>query len=210
MFSFPNKLYPITDTRLAVLSHADQVSQLSAGGARLIQLRAKELAARQFFEEAESALTIARHSGTKIIINDRVDIALALQADGVHLGQSDLSPEAARRLLGPNAIIGFSTHSLEQARLAARLPVSYLAIGPIFATRTKSNPDPTVGLDGLRSVKDVTGDIPLVAIGGITCENAASVIAAGADAVAVISALSLAGPNISDATTRFLNLFRVV
>jgi thiamine-phosphate pyrophosphorylase len=105
------------------------------------------------------------------------------------LGQDDLPPEAARRLLGEHAIIGYSTHSVDQAVAAAKLPIDYLAIGPIFATETKENPWPVVGLDGLRTVRAATGKIPLVAIGGITPANAPDVIAAGADSVAMISGL---------------------
>ena len=105
---------------------------MSAGGADLIQLREKHLAPREFYREAEDALSIARALGVLLIINDRVDIALALKADGVHLGQDDLPPDAARALLGEQAIIGFSTHTVEQARAAARMPVDYIAIGPVF------------------------------------------------------------------------------
>jgi thiamine-phosphate pyrophosphorylase len=123
----------------------------------------------------------------KIIINDRVDIALALKADGVHLGQEDLGPDAARRILGPDAIIGFSTHNLEQARLAAQMPIDYVAIGPIFGTSTKQSSNPSVGLEGLRRVRQTLTSIPLVAIGGITLENIASVLKAGADVAAIAS-----------------------
>lgn len=123
------------------------------------------------------------------MINDRVDIALMIGAAGVHLGQEDLPPQAARKLLGPNAIIGFSTHTLEQAVEAAKMPVDYIAFGPIFPTSTKENPDPTVGLERLREIREATGKIPLVAIGGITRENAASVFEAGADSIALISDL---------------------
>src|SRR5215210_4723475 len=126
----PPKLYPITDVRLSGLSHAEQVARLGVGGATLVQLREKHLSPREFYDEAEESLGVARKLGMRLIINDRADIALALRADGVHLGQDDLQPEAARRLLGEEAIIGFSTHSLEQAREAARLPVDYIAIGP--------------------------------------------------------------------------------
>ena len=160
------RLYPLTDRRLSGLSHAEQVSQLSEGGATLVQLREKILSPFEFYTEAEAALRVARERGVKIIINDRVDIALALKADGVHLGQDDLPPEAARRILGPDAIIGFSTHDPEQARLAAQMPVDYIAIGPIFATATKEASDPPVGLEGLRIVRQTVGTIPLVAIGG--------------------------------------------
>ncbi|MBA3711941.1 MAG: thiamine phosphate synthase [Pyrinomonadaceae bacterium] len=183
------KLYPITDARLTGRSHAEQVALFSDGGATFIQLREKHLAPREFYQEAETALRIARGLGVRLLINDRADIALALGADGVHLGQDDLPPEAARRLLGDDAIIGCSTHNIEQALQAARYPVDYIAIGPVFPTASKVNPDPVVGLDGLRRVRDGIGQIPLVAIGGITRENAPDVLDAGADAVAVISAL---------------------
>lgn len=180
------RLYPLTDRRLSGLSHAEQVARLTDAGATLVQLREKVLAPLDFYLEAETALRVARRRGIKIIINDRVDIALALKADGVHLGQDDLPPEAARRLLGPDAIIGYSTHNLDQARLAARMPIDYVAIGPIFATSTKENPDPEVGLYGLRLTREAVGTIPLVAIGGITFDNSEDVLAAGADAVAII------------------------
>jgi thiamine-phosphate pyrophosphorylase len=140
----------------------------------------------KFFEQAESAVRVARDLGAKIIINDRLDIALAVKADGVHLGQEDLPPDAARRILGSNAIIGFSTHSLKQARLAAQMPVDYVAIGPIFSTTTKQSANAPVGLDGLARVREALGAMPLVAIGGITSENIGAVIKAGADVVAVI------------------------
>ena len=179
-------LYTITDQHLSGLSHTEQVDLLIDSGAMLIQLREKTDSPLRFFKQAESAVRVARDRGAKIIINDRVDIALALKADGVHLGQEDLGPAAARRILGANAIIGFSTHSLEQARLAAQLPVDYVAIGPIFSTSTKPSTNRPVGLDGLARLREALGGVPLVAIGGITSENIAAVIKAGADVVAVI------------------------
>lgn len=188
------KLYPITDSRLSGLSHAEQVNRLSAGGASFIQLREKHLAPREFYQEAEEALRVARARGVRLIINDRVDVALALQADGVHLGQSDLPPAAAREILGERAIIGFSTHNVEQAIEAARLPVDYIAIGPVYPTVSKDNPDPVVGLEGLRRVRQEIGQMPMVAIGGIRRENIHEAIEAGSDAVAVISLL-LAHPS---------------
>lgn len=194
------KLYPITDVRLSGLSHAEQVARLGAGGATLVQLREKHLSPREFYDEAERALCVARELGMRLIINDRADIALALHADGVHLGQDDLAPDAARRLLGEEAIIGFSTHSLEQAREAARLRVDYIAIGPIFNTSSKEKPDPSVGLDELSRVRQAVGSMPLVAIGGITRENSLAVLDAGADAVAVISALLTHPDEIEDRT----------
>lgn len=207
MLLLETRIYPLTDVRLCGLSHAEQVVRLSNGGATLIQLREKNLTTREFFRQAKEALHIARQRGVRIVINDRVDIALALQADGVHLGLEDFPPEAARRLLGDRAIIGVSTHSVDQALRAVRLPVNYLAIGPIFATSTKSNPEPVVGLDGLRNVRDAIGDFPLVAIGGITRDNAREVIKSGADAIALINALLANPDNITERTKRLLAEF---
>lgn len=190
-------VYPITDTRISGLSHADQVAILGEAGATFVQLREKNLFALDFFNEAKAAFSVAAEKNITLIVNDRVDIALALNASGihsgVHLGQDDLPPEAARKLLGNSAIIGYSTHNVLQASAAANLPVDYIAIGPIFNTGTKTNPDPVVGLDGLRAVRYAVGSIPLVAIGGITLENAPAVIEAGADSVALISALLSGG-----------------
>ncbi|MDT7688083.1 MAG: thiamine-phosphate pyrophosphorylase [Acidobacteriota bacterium] len=183
------KLYPVTDRLLSGLSHAEQVARLCEGGATFLQLREKHLAPRDFYREAEAALREARTRGARLIINDRADLALALGADGVHLGQDDMPPRAARSLLGAEAIIGFSTHSVEQARAASRLPVDYVAIGPVFATSSKENPEPVIGLEGVRRVREAVGRLHLVAIGGITPESAEAVIEAGADSVALIGAL---------------------
>lgn len=187
-FALP-KLYPITDRRLSGLTHAEQVARLCEGGARVVQLREKHLSPREFYAEAAEALRVARSFGAKLIINDRADVALVVGADGVHLGQEDMPPEAARMVLGKGKIVGFSTHSVEQAVAAARLPVDYIAIGPVFDTSTKENPDPVVGLEGVRLVREAVGLMPLVAIGGITSASAPSVLEAGADSVAVIGAL---------------------
>ena len=138
-----------------------------------------------------------------MIINDRVDVALAIGAHGVHLGQDDLPPEAARELLGAPAIVGYSTHNVDQALEAVKLPIDYLAIGPIFPTTSKPDTFPVIGLKGLRAVRRAIGDFPLVAIGGITHANARDAIEAGADSVAVISAL-LADTNRITETTRSL------
>lgn len=184
-----SQLYPLTDRLLSGLSHADQVQRLGAGGAKLVQLREKIATSAEFYESAKAALLAARDCGVKVIINDRVDIALTLSADGVHLGQDDLPAEAVRRLLGPAAIIGLSTHNLTQAQAAARMPVDYIAIGPIFATQSKEAADIPVNLAGLRLVRQAVGNMPLVAIGGITLENCASVLKGGADAVSVISGI---------------------
>ena len=183
------RIYPITDRYLSGLSHADQAAQLIAGGARLIQLREKELSAADFFRDAQAALSIARAARVKLIINDRVDIALALGADGVHVGQDDFPVPAARKLLGPAALIGFSTHNLEQAAAALTLPIDYVAFGPVFPTATKENPDPTTGLAQLEKVRALVGSMPLVAIGGLTSLTIPKALAAGADSAAVVSQL---------------------
>ncbi|MBA2339688.1 MAG: thiamine phosphate synthase [Pyrinomonadaceae bacterium] len=184
------KIYPITDRRISGLSHAAQVERLCAGGATFIQLREKHLSPREFYREAVEALEVARSHNARLIINDRADIALALRADGVHFGQDDLPPEAARALLGEDFIIGYSTHNIEQAVAVAKLPINYIAIGPIFSTASKENPDPIVGLDGLRRVRAELGEsVPLVAIGGINFTNARNVISSGASAIAIISYL---------------------
>lgn len=183
------RVYPITDTQISGLSHAEQVALFAESGATLVQLREKRAPALQFYEAAKAALAVAAERGVQLIINDRVDIALAVGAAGVHLGQDDLAPDVARRLLGNDAVIGYSTHSVAQAIEAAILPIDYLAIGPIFGTSTKENPDPVVGLEGLRAVRSAIGNLPLVAIGGITRENTAAVVEAGADSAAMISGL---------------------
>ena len=183
------KIYPITDTSLSGLSHRDQVEQLIQGGAKLIQLREKRMSPREFLHDAREALKVARSAGVKIIINDRVDIAMAIGADGVHLGQTDMPVAAARRLFGDDATIGLSTHNSKQVDDALDLPINYLAFGPVFPTATKENPDLIVGVDLLSEIKRRAGSLPLIAIGGITKERVPAVLAAGADSVAVVSAL---------------------
>jgi thiamine-phosphate pyrophosphorylase len=160
---------------------------LLEAGARILQFRHKSFFSRQAFEEASRISELCRHAGALFVVNDRADIAKLLDA-GLHLGQDDLAPADARRILPAPGIIGFSTHN-EQQLLAGNLePVDYLAIGPIFATRSKLNPDPVVGLDRLRALRRLTPK-PLVAIGGITRELAPQVFEAGADSVAIIGDL---------------------
>ncbi len=198
------RVYAITDRRLTGLSHAEQVRRLAGGGIRLIQLREKEASPQDFYLQAREAMLIARELGVTLLINDRADIALAVGADGVHLGQDDLPPEKARMLLGPDRLIGFSTHSLEQVLKADTLPVDYIAIGPVFPTRTKEKPDPVVGIEAVRAVRAWTRK-PLVAIGGITLETAPQVIAAGADAVAVIADL-VGAPDITARARQYVEV----
>ena len=188
MFRLP-PVYPITDQERSGLSHTEQVQLLARGGAQLIQLRDKHSSPREFYREAARALALARELQVRIVINDRVDITLALKADGVHLGQDDMPPAAARRILGERTVIGFSTHDLQQAADSLELPVDYLAFGPIFPTSSKTDSEPVVGLDLLTRVRGLIGEKPLVAIGGITLTNVAEVLRAGADSVAMISAL---------------------
>lgn len=198
------RIYPITDTRLSGISHAEQVKRLIAGGAEFIQLRDKYSTPKEFYKSANEALKIACQANVKIIINDRADIVFALKADGVHLGQDDLPPDKAREILGETAIIGFSTHNFEQAKKAYKLPIDYIAIGPVFGTQTKENPDKTTGIEMIKSVREIIGEIPLVAIGGITFENYREVLDAGADSVAIISDLISDADNISRKTNEFL------
>ena len=197
------KIYPITNVELSGLSHADQVRTLADAGCRFVQIREKSASSREIFDAVVDSVSIAKKRGMKIIVNDRVDIAIAAHAHGVHLGQDDLPPLEARKLLGDGAIIGYSTHSVEQSIEASRMPIDYLAIGPIFATATKKDTDPVVGLEGLRRVRDAIGDFPLVAIGGIDITNVRSVLAAGADSTAIISDLFAPG-------TRLVERFRAL
>jgi thiamine-phosphate pyrophosphorylase len=199
------RLYPIIDYSCfaakpdPITAIARYAEELISAGATLIQLRDKSQPEqpRKFLSCARELRRVTWGAGTKpratLIINDRVDICLAADADGVHLGQDDLSPMAARKIFdqvkdGKTRIIGFSTHNLAQLREADSLPVDYIAIGPVFATDSKAKPDPVVGLEGVRQARQATRK-PLVAIGGITRLNCSQVKAAGADAVAVISDL---------------------
>ncbi len=161
--------------------------ELVAAGVTLLQHRNKSGRARQMLEQAQE---LKRRVGdrARLIMNDRADLCLAADYDGLHVGQNDLSPEAARRIIGKERWLGISTHNPEQIAEADKTTADYLAIGPVFGTTSKSNPDPVVGLEGVRRSRALTRK-PLVAIGGITRANAPSVIEAGADCVAVISDL---------------------
>jgi thiamine-phosphate pyrophosphorylase len=189
-FHFPSRLYPILDSPAdPARSVLDLADALLGAGMRFLQLRVKREPTRRFVELARAVQTRAVQHAAALLINDRADIALLVGAAGVHLGQEDLPVADARGLLGPDALIGFSTHNVEQADAAANAGVAdYIGFGPIFPTRTKDTPDPVQGLDGLRAVRGRVA-LPIVAIGGITVATAPAVIAAGADAVAVISDL---------------------
>jgi thiamine-phosphate pyrophosphorylase len=184
-----SRLYPILDASLETLETMTLgVGALARAGCRLVQLRAKELSGGEFHRWALAAREVSREHGIRLVVNDRVDVALLVGADGVHLGQDDLSPEGARKILGDSAIIGLSTHDVEEARRAGAEPVDYLAIGPIFDTITKPTGRIALGLEGARAVRAVV-EKPLVAIGGIDLETAPALLEAGIDGVAVISAL---------------------
>ena len=163
------------------------VESLISAGCTLLQYRNKSGCSRRMLEQAKE---LKSHLGgsLRLMMNDRADLCLAAEFDGVHVGQGDLSPEAVRSIIGPHRWLGVSTHNPEQLREADLTSADYLAIGPVFATSSKGNPDPVVGLEGVRRARALTRK-PLVAIGGITRANAASVIEAGADSVAVISDL---------------------
>jgi thiamine-phosphate pyrophosphorylase len=160
---------------------------LAEAGVQLLQLRAKHLSARQF-QEIATALVAAAPKNARLIINDRPDIASITHAAGVHVGQEDLPVESARQMCPTPQWVGISTHNLEQIRAANNTSADYIAVGPIYPTTTKQNPDPVVGLDLIRAAKKLTRK-PIVAIGGITINSAPAVFQAGADSVAIISDL---------------------
>ena len=179
-------------------------AEILEGGAGRLQFRHKRFFSREVFRQAQEIASLCRHAGAQFIVNDRADIAKLLDA-GLHLGQDDLSPSDARLVLGGGTVLGFSSHNEAQLRAAAAEPVDYLALGPIFGTSTKLNPDPVVGLDELRRLRPLTTS-PLVAIGGITRANARSVLDAGADSVAVIGDLFPEDGNIRGRVEEWLQL----
>ncbi len=186
--AFDLSLYLVTDRRMTTnLSLPALIKKAVAGGVTVIQLREKECPTKEFFELALEVKKVIPPE-IPLIINDRLDIALAAGADGVHLGQADLPVEVARKLLGPKAIIGLSVKNFEQLQQAKNLPVDYLAISPVFPTPTKTDTGPAWGLEGLAQARRLTGR-PLVGIGGINETNAFQVIRAGADGIAVVSAI---------------------
>ena len=181
------RLYAILDSSL----HKDllgSANALLAAGVTLLQYRNKSGDARQMLAHARELKRLAG-SSVKLIMNDRADLCLATGFDGVHVGQNDLSPDAARKVIGDNLWLGVSTHNPDQVTEADITTADYVAIGPVFATTSKANPDPVIGLEGVRKARALTRK-PLVAIGGITRANCRQVIEAGADSVAVISHLS--------------------
>jgi thiamine-phosphate pyrophosphorylase len=212
---FP-RLYPILDAELVLREVVDDrvrrqallrrvVAELADAGVEILQYRNKQDADETVAEDARGIREAA--GGMKLILNDRVALAARIGWDGVHVGQEDLPAREARKLVGPAAWVGLSTHNETQLRAANLEPVDYIAIGPVFATASKANPDPVIGLEGVRRALSLTNK-PLVAIGGITAETAAAVIEAGADAVAVIAAIFAPGLNAGQSARDFLTIFK--
>ncbi len=194
-------VYVITDRKLAAPRSVVEVVQAALrGGATVIQLREKEAPTREMVELGMALLRVTRPAGVPLIVNDRVDVALAIDADGVHVGQDDMPAALARKLIGPDKILGVSAETVEQALLAQRDGADYLGVGDVYGTPTKPDAGPPIGLEGLRRIVEAV-DIPVVGIGGITPDNAAAVIEQGAVGVAVISAV-FAAPDPEEATRR--------
>ena len=204
------KLQAIVDIDVAAAAGWTAVDLARAcldGGARFLQLRAKALPSAHFLEICDAVVPLAREAAALVIVNDRVDLAKLSGASGVHVGQDDLPVTEARALLGDQAIVGFSTHSVAQIESALIQPSSYIAVGPVFGTRTKDTGYEAVGLRLVSEAARLCGSRPVVAIGGITLENAASVIDAGAACVAVIGDL-LAGGKPEERVRAYCQVFR--
>lgn len=204
------KLYPIIDKGM-LDGHGLRVDEfardLRDAGVRLVQYRDKAGEPQQVLQNAALIREVFAGTECRLIMNDRADLAVLAGWDGVHVGQGDLSPEDARRVVGARRIVGVSTHTDEQVRLAELSCADYVAVGPVFATGTKLDAEPVIGLEGVRRARALTTK-PLVAIGGITRENARSVVDAGADSVAVISALLVEGEPVAKVAGDFLDLLR--
>lgn len=184
------RVYPILDAEALArrgIAMETAAAAFLEGGAGILQIRHKGHWSRDAFASAKRIAALCRGGGAQFVVNDRADFALLLDA-GLHIGQDDLAPRDARKLMGSEPVIGFSSHNVEQLCAAGGEPVDYVALGPIFGTASKLNPDPVVGLDELRRCRELI-EKPLVAIGGITLENAPDVWQAGADSVAVIAGL---------------------
>jgi len=176
---------------LLTVPETEWAEKLATAGVRLLQYRNKRASARELFERSKRLSSLLIPLGVTFVVNDRADVASAAEASGVHVGQEDLRAEAARSVMGAGKLLGVSTHNVDQFKDAAATCADYVAVGPVFSTSTKANPDPVVGIELIRRIRPLT-DKPIVAIGGITLERAAEVIQAGADSVAVISDILLA------------------
>jgi thiamine-phosphate pyrophosphorylase len=192
------RLYVILDATLLTVPALECAQELAGAGVRLLQYRNKAAGARDLLGTSRSLASVLNPLGMNWIVNDRADIAALAGAAGVHVGQDDLAAEQARAVVGKDRLVGVSTHNLEQFQEAAATSADYIAVGPVFATKTKANPDPVVGRELIRQVRGLTGK-PIVAIGGITLDTASSVIEAGADSVAVISDILCAADRVQRA-----------
>jgi thiamine-phosphate pyrophosphorylase len=180
------RLYVILDAALLTQPEKECAKNLADAGVRLFQYRNKHASARELLAKSRELAGWLHGCGATLFVNDRPDVAVLAGASGVHVGQTDLEVELVRAVVGPEKLLGVSTHNFEQFQAAAATSADYIAVGPVFSTGTKENPDPVVGTEFIRQVRPLTKK-PIVAIGGITLERAAEVIAAGADSVAVIS-----------------------
>jgi thiamine-phosphate pyrophosphorylase len=195
-------LYAILDPDFTALPLSQLAVSLASAGVQLMQLRSKHASALQIHTLAGELAALLRPSGARLIVNDRADVAALSGASGVHVGQEDLPVEDARRFCPPPLWVGVSTHNLEQLREADGTTADYIAVGPVFRTVTKANPDPVVGIEFVRAARRLTRK-PLVAIGGITLESAAEVFRAGADSLAVVSDL-IASPDPAQRAAAYL------
>jgi thiamine-phosphate pyrophosphorylase len=206
---FP-RLYPIVDEGVLARHGLDVgrfVAELRAAGVQLLQFRNKAGGPQEVLRDAAVIREAMVGSGCRLIMNDRADLAVLAGWDGVHVGQGDLSPEDARRVVGAEEWVGVSTHTEEQVRVADASCADYVAVGPVFATGTKVDAEPVIGLEGVRRARALTKK-PIVGIGGITRANARSVIDGGADSVAVISALIVEGETVEKVARDFLEFLR--
>ncbi|MBA2251315.1 MAG: thiamine phosphate synthase [Nitrospirales bacterium] len=184
------------------LTLVEALKEAAAGGARLFQYRDKTAPGRDLYHQAEQLRQAAHDVGATFIVNDRCDVALAVEAEGVHLGQGDLPLSLAKAVMGPNQLIGISTHTPEQVREATAGGADYVGFGPIFPTASKADHEPVVGVEGLREARLLTS-LPMFAIGGITVASAEGIMHAGADGIAVMSAV-WAAPDIATAVHVFI------
>ncbi len=190
--AFDPGVYLVTDrAALGGRPLVDVVDLAVAGGVSMVQVREKDATAREFVELARTLAGLLRARGVPLLVNDRVDVALAVGADGVHVGQDDMHPADVRALVGPEALVGLSVTGTADVRAARGLPVDYLGVGPVFATATKKDAGAPLGLDGLAAMIALA-EVPVVAIGAIGSDNAAAVMARGAAGVAVVSAVCAA------------------
>ena len=200
------RLYVILDPTLLPVPDTECAQELADAGVRLLQYRNKQASARELFDRSKRLASLLIPQGVTFVVNDRADVACAAGASGVHVGQEDMAVEATRAVIGPENLLGVSTHNLEQFEQAAGTSADYIAVGPVFSTSTKANPDPVVGIEFIRKLRSLTNK-PIVAIGGITLERAAEVVQVGADSIAVISDI-LQAPDPGQRARQYIELLQ--